>query len=210
LFQFALSSLLLGIAFCAPPGVITAEAVRRGTKAGFSPAFRVELGSVAGDAVWAVIALTGGAILVQHRVTQLSLGLVGTFFLFYLSYQSLRDVLLARVPASNRDDSSGGFLTGMLLSLGNPFGIAFWLSVGSTAVSSRITHPQLVHYFVFFFTFMLGALAWCFFLAGLVAWGKRYINLPFIRWVNLACGLFLAGFGLQLSWSSLQMLLQLR
>jgi len=67
-----LSSLVLGIAFCAPPGIITAEAVRRGLARGFRPALWVELGSLNGDATWAIIALAGAAFVVQNAVARFS------------------------------------------------------------------------------------------------------------------------------------------
>jgi chemosensory pili system protein ChpE len=51
-----LASFALGLAFCAPPGAITAEALRRGLARGFRPALLVELGSLIGDATWALIA----------------------------------------------------------------------------------------------------------------------------------------------------------
>ncbi|HYM70515.1 MAG TPA: hypothetical protein VEZ44_13030 [bacterium] len=40
----------LGIAACAPPGVVTVEAVRRGIHRGFAGALLLELGSLVGDA----------------------------------------------------------------------------------------------------------------------------------------------------------------
>jgi threonine/homoserine/homoserine lactone efflux protein len=53
---------------------------------------------------------------------------------------------------------------------------------------------------------MLSALAYCFLLAGLVAWGKRFIRPGLFRWVNVVCGIFLAFFGLQLIWNTLRSL----
>lgn len=49
-----LSAILLGLAFCAPPGAVTAEAIRRGVARGFGAALGIELGSLIGDAVWAI------------------------------------------------------------------------------------------------------------------------------------------------------------
>ena len=45
----------LGLAFCAPPGAVTAEAVRRGLSRGFRAALLLELGSLVGDAFWAAL-----------------------------------------------------------------------------------------------------------------------------------------------------------
>ena len=35
-------------------------------------------------------------------------------------------------------------------------------------------------------------------MAGMVAWGRRFITPTFFRWINLVCGLALAYFAVQL------------
>ena len=125
-----LSSFILAIAFCAPPGVITAETVRRGAARGFLPALFVQFGSLVGDTTWAIIALTG---------------------------------------------------------------------LGTTAFASLSGSPQPVHFATFFTGFLSGAVFWCFVIAGLVAWGRRFVTPSFFRWVNLSCGIALGYFALQLT-----------
>src|SRR2546423_3713334 len=65
MFLLFLSAFGLGLAFCAPPGAVTAEALRRGLARGFRPALLMQLGSLIGDAPWAALALTGAAWLAQ-------------------------------------------------------------------------------------------------------------------------------------------------
>jgi len=48
---------------------------------------------------------------------------------------------------------------------------------------------------------MAGAVLWCFFMAGLIAWGRQFITPTFFRRINLVCGLFLGYFAVQLVWS---------
>jgi threonine/homoserine/homoserine lactone efflux protein len=196
--SFSLSSLLLGIAFSAPPGVVTA-AIRRGLTGGFWAAFLVELGSMAGDAIWAVIALSGGAVLVQNPAVQTSLGLAGAIFMLTLAILAFRDAAKLKVPEAAETAQNRDLVHGLLLSLGNPFSIAFWLSVGSTIIPNRIAHPLPFHYVLFFLTFMLGVLIWCFILAGLVSRGRKYLEPPFFRWVNILCG-----FAVQTGWNYLR------
>src|SRR5512134_3837873 len=64
------SSFFLAIAFCAPPGVVTAETVRRGAARGFFPALFVQLGSLVGDTTWAILALTGLAFIVHNQAAK--------------------------------------------------------------------------------------------------------------------------------------------
>lgn len=199
-----LSSFVLAIAFCAPPGVVTAETVRKGFARGFWPALLVQLGSIVGDSAWAIIALAGAATLVQNWMVRLTLSLVGIVFLLYLSVKSFRDARLTVVHDTALGVERGDLITGMILSLGNPFAIAFWLSVGTSIFATVPGTPGLPHYATFFSAFYLGLFAWCLFMAGIVSWGRRFVTPAFFRWINLACGVALGFFALQLGWKLAQ------
>ncbi|MCX6082487.1 MAG: LysE family transporter [Chloroflexi bacterium] len=193
-----ISSFILGIAFCAPPGIVTAETVRRGLARGFQPALLVQLGSIVGDSVWAAIALTGVNFLIQNRIANLILTILGMALLARLAFIAFRDALqdveIGTLPTSGKSD----LVTGVLLSLSNPFAIVFWLGVSTSVFSGLPGKPEWLDFVIFFTAFLLGTLLWCFFLAGLVAWGRRFITPAFFRWVNFVCGLALAYFSINL------------
>lgn len=196
------SSLTLGFAFCAPPGVVTAEAVRRGLGRGFWPALWVGLGSMIGDGTWVIIALVGADFLVQNATARLLLGGIGTLFLVYLAVSALREAYKGELPAASNSER-GDFATGMMLSLGNPFAVAFWLGVGSSTITTSVANPQGIHYVIFFLAIMAAALTWSFFLAWLITRGRRFIQPAFFRWVNLLCGLVLGYLAYRLFWDTL-------
>lgn len=200
-----ISSFFLAIAFCAPPGVVTAETVRRGTVRGFTPALFVQFGSLVGDTTWAIIALTGLAFIVQNTVARIILSLIGIALMLKLAWDAFKDAqhgkeLNTNAPTSNRGD----FASGAFLSLGNPMNIVFWTGLGTTVFASISGKPEPVHFALFFAGFLFGAILWCFVVAGLVAWGRKYLTPVFFRWVNIFCGVALAFFALQLGWKLLQ------
>src|SRR5215216_6580131 len=122
-----LSSFILAIAFCAPPGVITAETVRRGAARGFIPALFVQLGSLVGDTTWAAIALTGLAFIIQNNAAKIILSLIGILLMLKLAWNAIQDARYGReidTVASNAH--RGDFTNGAFLSLGNPMNIVFW------------------------------------------------------------------------------------
>lgn len=195
-----LSSFILAIAFCAPPGVITAETVRRGTARGFLPALFVQFGSLVGDTTWAIIALAGLAFIVQNDLARVILSLIGIGLMLKLAWDALRDARLGTdLRGSNVSPQRGDFANGAVLSLGNPLNIVFWTGLGTTAFASLSGSPQPIHFVIFFAGFLSGAVVWCFVMAGLVAWGRRFVSASFFRWVNLSCGLALGYFALQLT-----------
>jgi len=200
-----ISSFFLAIAFCAPPGVVTAETVRRGAARGFLPALFVQFGSLIGDTTWAIIALTGLAFLVQNNIARTILSLIGIVLMLKLAWDAFKDARHDKdLAISSTTSNRGDFANGAFLSLGNPLNIVFWTGLGTTVFASISGNPQPIHFTVFFAGFLSGAVLWCFFMAGLVAWGRKFVTRTFFRWVNLSCGLALGYFALQLTWKLVQ------
>src|SRR5215207_8823202 len=122
-----LSSFVLAIAFCAPPGVVTAETVRRGAARGFIPALFVQFGSLVGDTTWAIIALTALAFIVQNNVARIILSLIGMLLMLKLAWDAIRDARHGRqLDTAAFVSRRGDFANGAFLSLGNPMNIVFW------------------------------------------------------------------------------------
>ena len=199
------SSFLLAIAFCAPPGVVTAETVRRGAARGFFPALFVQLGSLVGDTTWAIIALTGLAFLVQNNLAKIILSLIGILLMLKLAWGAIQDAREAKeLAASTSHSHRGDFTNGAFLSLGNPMNIVFWSGLGTTVFASISGRPQPADFAIFFGGFLSGAVLWCFVMAGIVAWGRKFVTPTFFRWVNFACGIALGFFAIQLGFKLLQ------
>jgi chemosensory pili system protein ChpE len=200
-----LSSFFLAIAFCAPPGVITAETVRRGAARGFIPALFVQLGSLVGDTTWAIIALTGLAFVVQNNIGKMILSLIGILLMLKLAWDAIKDARRGKeLDITSSNSHRGDFTNGAFLSLGNPMNIVFWTGLGTTVFASISGRPQPFDFAMFFAGFLSGAILWCFVMAGLVAWGRKFVTPTFFRWVNFACGIALGFFALQLGLNLLQ------
>ena len=196
-----ISSFILAIAFCAPPGVITAETVRRGAARGFIPALSVQFGSLVGDTTWAVIALTGLVFVAQNNTAKIILSLIGIALMLKLAFDALKDARRGIHADANTPSAiaRGDFATGAVLSLGNPMNIVFWTGLGTTAFASLSGMPAPVHFAVFFAGFLTGAISWCFIMAALVGFGRRFLTDRFFRGVSLLCGIALLYFAVQLS-----------
>ena len=199
------SSFVLAISFCAPPGIITAETVRRGSARGFIPALYVQFGSLVGDTTWAIIALTGLAFLIQNPIAKTILSLIGIFLMLKLAWDAFKDARQGKgLDVSGNASSRGDFASGAFLSLGNPLNIVFWTGLGTTVFASITGGPEPIHFAVFFAGFLAGAILWCFVMAGLVAWGKQWMTNNFFRWVNLSCGIAMVYFAFQLGLQTVQ------
>lgn len=190
--QLFVTAFLLGIAYCAPPGAVTAETIRRGARGGFRAALLVQGGSILGDLLWAAVALLGAAFLVQNALARIVLGALGAALMVYLAGSALREARRGGMPRAQGDARMGDFRTGALLATGNPFAVPFWLGLGGGTVAQLNGQPNVLDLTVFFGAFVLATLMWALGMSLLVAFGQRFVSAMLFRVVNIACGTFLA------------------
>jgi chemosensory pili system protein ChpE len=187
----------LGLVFNAAPGAVFTESLRRGIRGGFRPAFGVQVGSLVGDATWAVLGLAGLGALFSVPALRVPLTVGGCLLLAWLGVAGVRDGLrrgadpdLALVESLGR----GPLGTGVSMSLSNPLNVVYW-SGAAGAVSGVLgedaTTGSLV---VFFVGFMASSLLWCFVCAGAIALMHRMLPPLAVRIVDLACGIALLAF----------------
>jgi|SRR5579875_747188 len=191
----------LGFVYSAAPGAVNTEALRRGLKRGFMPSFSVQLGALLGDLLWAVVGLTGVALVFHFLAVQIILGIAGVAFLLRMAWMSFLD---ARKPidlTQSETKEQRDFLTGIVFSLANPFGIAFWGGIGG-GFAAHITGMPLIDKLVFLFVgFAAGAFAWCVGISTLVAWSRKFIGEKLLRGIFTLSSLAMAYFALEMLWS---------
>jgi chemosensory pili system protein ChpE len=184
----------MGMTFCAPPGTVFAESLRRGVVRGYSAALKVQLGSLIGDAVWAALGLAGAGLLFQVVAVRSFMGVAGVGLLLWLGLRGLigkgrGQTLDPPVTGTQRD-----FAIGVALSLTNPVAIAYWVALGGT-IQGLVGHaPEPIDFAVFFIAFMSACLAYCFIVAGLIASGRQLLTRRFYRVIDVTCGAALLAF----------------
>jgi chemosensory pili system protein ChpE len=156
--------------FNAAPGPVFAAAVRHAVRGGFRPALAVQVGALAGDAVWAILGLASVGLVARLESWRRPIGLAGAAYLLWLAYDawraSTRDWETPRKPI---DDSRASALrAGVVLSLTNPQNIGYWAALGSALAGLGIRNPGPDAYAVFFAGFMLTSVAWAFFFAAVI------------------------------------------
>lgn len=165
------SAFVLGLVFNAAPGAVFAETVRQGVRGGYRPALAVQLGSLVGDASWALLGLAGIGLVMQVDALRWPIGLAGAAYLLWLSWDSWQAARTEhRLDASNTAAATQkqALRRGMALSLTNPQNLAYWAAMGSALGSVGVAQPGARDYGVFFAGFMTSSLLWCFVCAALV------------------------------------------
>ena len=165
-----ISAFLLGLIFNAAPGAVFAETIRQGVRGGYRPALLVQVGSLVGDALWAILGLVGVGFLLQAESLRTPVGIAGVLYLVWLAIDSWRS---SSTEFGHQVDASkaqkGALRAGVLLSVTNPQNVAFWAALGSAMGAVGVHSPTAEHYAVFFAGFMVSSLVWSFVCAALVA-----------------------------------------
>lgn len=174
----------LGLIFNITPGAVFTETVRHGLRGGFRPALAVQIGSLAGDASWAILGLTGMGFALQWEALRWPMGLLSALYLSYLgwdSWKAARTVHEVDLSPSEASGERSALHSGVLLSLTNPQNLAYWGAISSALAAFGIAEPQVEHYATFFAGLMSASLLWCFVCAALVA---RLLGQVGTRWAR--------------------------
>jgi threonine/homoserine/homoserine lactone efflux protein len=155
-----------------------------------------------------MLALAGTGLFVQHRPVQMLLGIAGGCFLLRLAWSALQQAWRGGLPGAHGRIDRGDFATGLVFSLANPFGLAFWSGVGGSMAGLSAGMPGLGSATVFLVGFAVGAAGWCMGAAATIAWGRRFVGVTAFAWISALSGLALGYFGLRLLWETLTTMLE--
>ncbi len=202
---------VFGIALAAPPGpmnaIIAAESVTRGWVAGF----RAGVGAMSADVLLFVLTIGGLAgVVSRSEALEALLFLVGGLLMLVFAADAVGSLAGSFVPAER---PVAGFRKTFVLSLTNPYQLAFWLTAGVGLVrpgtidlADHVPLGDLVGSVpietgspALLLGFFAGIAIWVVaYPAGLVAAGDRINALAPI--VSAGSALVLAGFGLVFCW----------
>ena len=195
-----ISAFVLGLVFNAAPGAVFAETIRQGVRGGYRPALAVQIGSLVGDALWAILGLVGIGLLLQLDALRWPIGILGVAYLLWLAHDSWKaanqEFLIAK-PDGASGVPKTALRAGMLLSVTNPQNIAYVAALGTTMGAIGVHKPTPADYAVFFAGLMLASVAWSFVCAALVdrlfaragsGWAKVTYRLCALAFVALALG----------------------
>lgn len=178
-----IAAFLLGLVYNAMPGAVFAETVRQGVRGGFAPALAVQLGSLTGDALWAILGLAGVGLLLQLEWLHAPVAVAGVCYLLYLAWDAWQAASRTfTAPLDTEQCRKEAMRVGMLISLTNPHNLAYWAAVGSAMGALGVENPQTIDYMIFFAGFMLCSLLWCFFCAAVV---DRVFRVAGQRWASV-------------------------
>jgi len=178
-----LAGFLLSLSLCLDIGIVNVAIINAGIRRGAQAAFLVGLGSCLGDLFYAAISAAGVAWLLQYRLVQWLVWVVGTLMLLFLAGKMARDawqnVQQDAGTAPGRDGRAlprwGLFRQGALLALASPSAI-LWFAAAGAGLIAQATAGEGERIPVFLLGFFLGGLLWSAGLAWLSGHGAALVG----------------------------------
>jgi threonine/homoserine/homoserine lactone efflux protein len=179
------------------PGPIAAMAISEGARRGAWAGPLITLGHAVTELAMVVALAIGLRDLLQRPLVAGTIGLVGGVVLLWMGYGLARAAWRDQVSLRADDPPDGvarlgPVSAGVLLSVGNPYWLVWWATVGASyfILFGEFGLPGLIAFYVGHVTLDL---AWNSLLAFVSASGRRAVPQPVYRGVLLVCGLFLIG-----------------
>lgn len=194
-----IEKIILGITLSAPIGPVSLEMIKRGLNKGFFAALIIRLGGMIGNTLCLIAAYFGVGLFVHSDSALAMCSLVGSLVLIYMGLKTFLNKKTLQL--NNQTDSISynllnGLFTGFILSVANPIGIIFWLSIFAATIDTNAQSQSLMGLFQNF-GIILGVLLWGICLSSILELGKRFINQKFVNVITLLAGAMLIFFGLK-------------
>ncbi len=188
------SSFVIALSGALMPGPLLTATISESSQRGFAAGPLMIAGHALLELFLVVILLLGLAPFFQLPVVFVVCALAGSAILFWMAFGMLRNVpKLSLSSAAGQGRLSHPVLSGIIMSVSNPYWIIWWATIG---IGYILYSWQFgVWGVVFFFTgHILADLAWYSSVAAAVASGRRFLTDRLYRGLIAVCGVFLVVF----------------
>ncbi len=190
---FLFKVIIVSLSGVMAPGPVTAAAIAKGQRQRFAGAL-IAVGHGIIEFPLMILIVLGMDKLLKSSKTQIVIGLAGGAFLLFMAIQMLRDIGKTDYDPE-KSYKSGPVLTGFLLSVGNPYFLLWWASVG-LALATEATQLGIWAFALFAVIHWLCDLVWFQVLSWASFKGSALFGPRSQRIVLLVCSLALLFFGL--------------
>jgi threonine/homoserine/homoserine lactone efflux protein len=184
---FLLQSMLISLTGVMAPGPITAITVGKGNESPHAGAL-ISLGHGIIEFPLMVAIFYGFGYLVELNYVKASIALSGGLFLAIMAIGMIRAIRNAHLESGKYISSS--VLAGVLLSVGNPYFLIWWITIGAAMVMRSVKFG-IFGFIAFAIAHWICDFVWYYFLSALSFKGGQFFGKVFQKVVFGVCGAFL-------------------
>ncbi len=186
---FLLQTVGISLSGVMAPGPITAVTVGKGNQSPHAGA-KIAVGHGIVEVPLMIALYFGFGRLIAYWPVKAGIGVVGSIFLFWMGVGMLKNIKASMNAAhENRSATTAG----ILLTLGNPYFLIWWVSVGAFLVF-RAMEFGIWGFIAFAAVHWLCDLVWLYFLSAATHRGSAFFGRKFQQILFGTCGVFLIFF----------------
>jgi threonine/homoserine/homoserine lactone efflux protein len=190
---FLVEAVVISLSGVMAPGPMTAVAVGKGSNSPHAGAL-VAIGHGIVEFPLMIALLYGFGALLERDAVRAGVSLLGGLFLLVMGAGMFRSINRGNLA------SEGSFrspvVAGVVLSVGNPYFLVWWATVGAALITRSIDFG-LLGFSIFAVAHWGCDFAWCYFLSALSFKGGQFFGRVFQKGVFAVCGVLLIVFGVK-------------
>lgn len=194
------TAFVVGLSGAMTPGPLLTATIAESARRGFKAGPLIVLGHAILELIL-VLALIKGLsnFLTRESVTN-TIAILGGGFLLFMGFTMTRDGIQGRLSINNLEEGKPQgirfhpVITGILISLGNPYWIIWWATVGLNYITLAIKDGP-VGITAFYTGHIMADLLWYSAIALAIAGGRRFFTQGVYNFILSICGIFLLGLG---------------
>jgi threonine/homoserine/homoserine lactone efflux protein len=198
-FTFLLQTVFISFSGVMAPGPITAITIGKGSKNPHAGAL-ISLGHGIVEFPLIFLIFLGFDSLINKPYVRESIGIAGGLFLLWMGIDILRSLKIPKLK--DKMEKRAPIATGVFLSLGNPYFIIWWATLGA-ALITRSAEFGCFWFGVFAIVHWLCDFIWLYFLSVMSYKGGVFFGKKFQKGIFLICGVFLFFLGGKFIWDAL-------
>lgn len=184
---FLLEAVLISLSGVMAPGPMTAVTIGKGNESPHAGAL-IAIGHGIVEFPLMISIFYGFGYLLNLFYVKVVAASVSGLFLLVMGISMFRNVKQVEISSSKCTHSS--MIAGILLSLGNPYFLIWWVTVG-VALILRSVSFGVFGFLIFALLHWLCGFLWCYFLSALSFKGGRFFGRKFQKIVFAMCGVLL-------------------
>jgi len=190
---FLSEAILISLSGVMAPGPITAVVVGKGSESPRAGAL-VAIGHGLVEFPLMVAVFFGVGALLEADYVRIAIGIAGGLFILWMGIGMLRSIRQEVLVHEQRVDSRSPVMAGVLFSIGNPYFLVWWVTVGA-ALILRSVEFGVLGFAAFAVGHWLCDLLWDWFLSALSFKGGQFFGNRFQQAIFAVSGVMLLFFG---------------
>lgn len=202
-------SFVLGFSGAMMPGPMLGITIDGSLRKGWKAGPLIVLGHGILEILLIIVMILGLKDFFSNEIVAGIIGLVGGAFLAWMGYGMIKSGINKSVSLENQEINNSGIrknliLSGLIVSVTNPYFTLWWASVGMESIRQAFT-IGLIGILAFFVGHILADIIWYSAVSLAFAKGKKLINDNVYRLIIIFLGIFIIGFSIYFIKSGLKM-----